>query len=230
MLARLQQNLEAIRDRIAAAARRVGRQPSEITLVAVTKYVNEQVAQLLIEAGCRDLGESRPQELWKKADALASAGVRWHLIGHLQRNKLARTLPLVRLIHSLDRLSLAQEIQQLAPPVPARVLLEVNVSGDRTKHGVRPDEAVDVVRQLANFRHLILSGFMTMGAREGDDVSARQNFADLRALRDRCRAAAISPDTCTELSMGMSGDFEIAIEEGATIVRVGSALFTGIEL
>ncbi|MGH6742811.1 MAG: alanine racemase, partial [Bradyrhizobium sp.] len=136
------ENLAGIRGRIEAAARRSGRDAGEVKLVAVTKYVDTEIARNLVEAGCRHLGEARPQELWRKAQALAGQPIDWHLIGHLQRNKVARTLPLVRLIHSCDSLRLIESIDSEAPKAgiaPAAILLEVNVSGDATKHGFRPE-------------------------------------------------------------------------------------------
>lgn len=228
-------NLRRVRERIAAAADAAGRAGDEITLVGVTKYVTADKARELATAGCLDLGESRPQELWNKADMLgelASASglsappIRWHLIGHLQRNKLRRTLSLVSLIHSVDSERLlaaidaewqahaAAQNQQL-PPI--RVLFEVNTSGEAAKHGLTPDEVEPLVATAAQFPHVEVCGLMTMAALAGGlDVAAR-NFAQLRTLADRLHLK--------ERSMGMSGDFEVAIREGATIVRVGSALW-----
>jgi pyridoxal phosphate enzyme (YggS family) len=225
-------NLRRVQERIAAAAESAGRDAREITLVGVTKYVSVREAAELAAAGCLDLGESRPQELWTKAGELASASgstlppIRWHLIGHLQRNKLRRTLPLVSLIHSVDgeRLlssidaewqSLTAEANTPAPPV--RVLLEVNTSGEAAKHGLAPQELEPVLTAAREFPRVEICGLMTMAALEGGlDVAAR-NFASLRELADRYQLK--------ERSMGMSGDFEVAIREGATLVRVGSALW-----
>jgi len=227
---RLIDNLQSVRGRIADAARRSGRSPDAVKLVAVTKYVGVEIARRLVEAGCRDLGEARPQALWQKAEALADEPIGWHLIGHLQRNKVARTLPLARLIHSGDSLRLIAAIEAEAAGaalVPVPLLIEVNVSGDASKHGFRPDELDALGEQLRQCRHVAVTGLMCMAGREGDLESARRDFEALRRLRDRLRSvwpAAIAVD---DLSMGMSGDFEVAIEEGATIVRVGSALFEG---
>ena len=225
-------NLRRVQERIAAAAESAGRDASEITLVGVTKYVSVQEAAELAAAGCLDLGESRPQELWNKAGELASASgrilpsVRWHLIGHLQRNKLRRTLPLVSLIHSVDSERLLAAIdaewQSLtaeanAPAPPVRVLLEVNTSGEAAKHGLAPQELEPVLAAAREFPRVEICGLMTMAALEGGlDVAAR-NFASLRELADRYQLK--------ERSMGMSGDFEVAIREGATLVRVGVALW-----
>lgn len=229
---RIAENVQRVRERIAAAAARSGRMAEQIRLVAVTKYVGAAEARALIEAGCRDLGESRPQELWRKAEELAGQQVRWHMIGHLQRNKLARTLPLASLIHSGDSLRLleaidAENLSRTAAPSP--VLLEVNVSGDATKHGFAPDELEGLAESLARLRGIDLRGLMAMAGREGSLDDARREFAQMRALRDRLRTAWGGRWQLDELSMGMSGDYEAAIEEGATLVRVGSALFEGLE-
>jgi pyridoxal phosphate enzyme (YggS family) len=228
---RIRDNLVQIRSRIAEAAQRSGRTAADIKLVAVTKYVDAELASLLVNAGCLDLGEARPQELWRKADALAGQQIDWHLIGHLQRNKLARTLPIVRLIHSGDSLRLIQAIvaEASAAGLPATpTLLEVNVSGDATKHGFRPDELPSLGEQLGRLDRVAVRGLMCMAGREGNLDDARRNFEQLRLLRDRLRSTWPSRLSLDELSMGMSGDFEVAIEVGATIVRIGSLLFEGV--
>ncbi len=229
---RIAENVQQVRERIAAAAARSGRMGEEIRLVAVTKYVGAAEARALVEAGCRDLGESRPQELWRKAEELAGQQVRWHMIGHLQRNKLARTLPLASLIHSGDSLRLLEAIDaenQSRAAAPSPVLLEVNVSGDATKHGFAPAELEGLAESLARLRGIDLRGLMAMAGREASLDDARREFAQMRALRDRLRTAWGGRWKLDELSMGMSGDYEAAIEEGATLVRVGSALFEGLE-
>ncbi len=231
-------NLYEVRQRIDDVTARAGRRADEVRLIAVTKYVGLPEVQALIAAGCRDLGESRPQELWEKAAALSqqaadaastASSIDWHLIGHLQRNKVRRTLPLVSWIHSADSLRLLEEIDAQSATLGCRpkVLLEVNVSGDATKHGLRAEEIEPLLPRLAGLAHIEILGLMCMAAREGDQEVARRNFADLRALRDRLRSAAPPGVRLNELSMGMSGDFEVAIEEGATMVRIGSALFEG---
>lgn len=220
--------LRGIRSRIAAAAERSGRTVDEITLVAVTKYVDVDVTRKLVAAGCRTLAEARPQELWHKAEALADEAIEWHLIGHLQRNKIARTLPRVRLVHSGDSLRLLKAIDaeaKRAVLAPIPVLIEVNISGDAAKHGFRPAELEPIGPELAGLSHLAIGGLMCMAGREGDLDAARRDFAKLRLLRDRLRAVWPENMRLDELSMGMSGDFEVAIEEGATIVRIGSMLF-----
>jgi pyridoxal phosphate enzyme (YggS family) len=229
------ENLERIRERIAAAAASGGRRADEIKLVGVTKYVGAQEAAELSAAGCVDLGESRPQELWHKAEAMQEASaspppVRWHLIGHLQRNKVRRTLPLVTLIHSVDSerlLAAIDEVQVDSEPsaAPVNVLLEVNTSGEAAKHGLSADDIEPLLAIAPRYARVAIRGLMTMAALEGGEHVAARNFALLRELRDRLNRVAPEGVTLDELSMGMSGDFEVAIREGATIVRIGSLLW-----
>jgi pyridoxal phosphate enzyme (YggS family) len=228
-------NLRRVQERIATAAESAGRNPSEITLVAATKYVGVDEARELVAAGCRDLGESRPQELWKKAEDLSSRpgsadAIRWHLIGHLQRNKIRRTLALVMLIHSVDSERLLAAINEVHAETvnaggPINVLLEVNTSGESAKHGLAPDDVKPLLAAAPDYPQVAIRGLMTMAALEGGlDVAAR-NFASLRELRDRLNSNSPDCVQLDELSMGMSADFEVAIREGATIVRIGSALW-----
>ena len=233
-------NLRRVQERIARAAEAAGRRASEVTLVGVTKYVGPAEAAALAAAGCPDLGESRPQELWRKHEALnhlhgepASAGgppIDWHLIGHLQRNKVARTLPLVKLIHSVDSPRLLAALNEARSsegdtPPPIAVLLEVNTSQETAKHGLAPDDVEALLATAPNYPHVAVCGLMTMAALEGGDAAAARSFATLRELRDRLQRNRPPNVQLQELSMGMSGDFEIAIQEGATIVRIGSALW-----
>ncbi|MGC3966315.1 MAG: YggS family pyridoxal phosphate-dependent enzyme [Pirellulales bacterium] len=216
-----------VRRRIAAAAVAASRNAEDVRLVAVTKYVDAATTQLLVEAGCRDLGESRPQQLWDKAATLADPNIRWHMIGHLQRNKVRRTVELLHLLHSGDSLRLLQEVDETCAkrPSPLPVLLEVNVSGDSSKHGLTPSEVEPLLDELAKLTHLDVRGLMCMAGLDGDAGEARRDFAALRTLRDRLRLAWEGRYTLDDLSMGMSGDFEVAVAEGSTMVRVGSALF-----
>jgi len=226
---RIRANVARVRERIAAAARRCGRAASEITLIAVTKYVGCEEIRAVLAAGCLDLGESRPQALWEKAPRLPGS-VQWHLIGHLQRNKVRRTLPMVTSIDSVDSIRLAGAIDALGTdlPRPAPVLLEVNTSGDAAKHGFSADALQELLPQLAGYDHLDVRGLMTIAARQGGLPAAKENFSQLRQLRDRLRAQCPPGMRLDVLSMGMSHDLEVAIEEGATQVRVGSALFEGV--
>lgn len=227
---RLRENLSHVRQRIAEAERRSGRPSGSVQLVAVTKYVGPDVIGVLVELGCRQIGESRPQDLWRKAEQLRDKQVQWHLVGHLQRNKIKRTIPLLSMLHSGDSLRLLEAVDaqaaSLGRSVP--VLLEVNISGEPAKHGFAPHEMRDVLPRLAELRHLDIRGLMTIAGLEGGLERARRDFRALRQLRDELSAVAPRSIQLAELSMGMSGDFEVAIEEGATIVRVGSALFEGL--
>jgi len=225
-------NLGRLRDRIDRAVQRSGRAEGAVQLVAVTKYVDERIARALLDAGCCDLGESRPQELWRKAAALAGTEVRWHQIGHLQRNKVRRTLPHVSLLHSADSMRLLDELNRVCGETNRTlpVLLEVNVSRDEAKHGLDPEQMRDVITHVSALPHLQVRGLMAMAGWGGDLLAAREDFSRLRRLRDELRSDLPPSVSLDELSMGMSGDFEIAIEEGATLVRVGSALFEGLSL
>lgn len=221
----LAERLAIVEERLRAACRRAGRERSEVTLVAVTKTVAAEVAALLPGLGVQDLGESRPQELWRKAAVVP--GVRWHLVGHLQRNKIERTLPLLSRIHSVDSLRLLDALEeacrQASRTLPA--LLEINASREASKHGFTPVEVPGLAPRLAELQHIRIEGLMTMAAYEEDAERTRPTFAALRVLRDQLAADLGRP--LPQLSMGMSNDFEIAIEEGATLVRLGTVLFEG---
>jgi pyridoxal phosphate enzyme (YggS family) len=229
VLRQLQVNIEAVRRRMAAACERGGRAVGDVTLVAVTKYVDAPTASLLLEFGVTELGESRPQELWRKARSLTQA--HWHLVGHLQRNKIAATLPLVTLIHSVDSERLLLALNETAGNQQrcVSILLEVNISGETAKQGFAPDQVPNILRGFPNrFPHIELRGLMTMAPATHDTESTRPVFRQLREYRDRWVCLFPEAGRLPELSMGMTQDFEIAIEEGATIVRVGSALFEGL--
>ncbi|MCH2115417.1 MAG: YggS family pyridoxal phosphate-dependent enzyme [Pirellulales bacterium] len=226
----LADNLNRVRERIARATENAGREMGSVQLVGVTKYVDTTVTSALLTAGCREVGESRPQQLWAKAAAPKLAGAHWHLIGHLQRNKVAATLPHVDLIHSVDSLRLLKAIDTSAQQQgkQARVLLEVNCSGDIEKHGMTENSLKALLPQLPEYKATEVCGLMTMAARGGSEQVATRNFATLRTLRDDVAAECPPEVKLTELSMGMSHDFEVAIHEGATIVRIGSLLVEGV--
>lgn len=227
---RIAENLAQIRGQIATAAQRSGRQASDVTLLAVTKYVSVDLTAQLVAAGCYDLGESRPQDLWSKAATLDDASIRWQLIGHLQRNKLRRTLPLVALLHSVDSARLLEAIASEAALASraADVLLEVNISQDSTKTGLPANELPALLERSGQLTNVRVRGLMGMASLEGGLDAARRDFVRLRELRDHLAPRCPPQVSLAELSMGMSGDFEVAIEEGATIVRIGSALFEGL--
>jgi pyridoxal phosphate enzyme (YggS family) len=223
------ENLRDVRRRIVDACTRTGRSPSDVKLVAVTKSATPKNIRELISLGELDLGESRPQQLLERAPLFGDT-VRWHLIGNLQRNKIRRTLPLVHQIHSVDSFRLLDGIDRIAAELKLhpRLLLEVNVSGEQAKHGFSPDELVAQAGALLSFENVDVLGLMTMAPLLDDAEPARPVFRGLRELRDRL-AEKLPGLSLTELSMGMSNDFEVAIEEGATIVRVGSDLFRTLD-
>jgi PLP dependent protein len=226
---RLQANYLQVLERIERSAARSGRIAQDITMIGVTKYVDASIAGWLVEFGCENLGESRPQVLWEKAEALSDLPIKWHLIGHLQRNKAKRTLPLVTAMHSLDSIRILEQVQldSLHRDTPLQLLLEMNVSGDPTKTGMMIPEAEELLTnwQSEPTKHpnLEMVGLMGMGSLEGGVEQARKDFEALRNQRDRWSKQFGMP--LKELSMGMSDDFEAAIEEGATMVRIGSVLF-----
>ena len=223
-------NYQNVLDRIAQACARAGRLPAEVTLVAVTKTAEPAWIESLVKLGARDLGESRPQQLVERA-AQVSGPVRWHLIGHLQRNKVRQVLPAAQWMHSIDSARLLERVDDVAGELRLRprLLLEVNVSGEGSKGGFAPDEIAAAWPTILARRHVKLEGLMTMAPLAEDADIARRVFRGLRELRDRLRN--VSPENVprNELSMGMSQDFEVAVEEGATLVRVGSLLFEGLE-
>lgn len=226
MRTQVESNLNRVESRIAAACVRAGRTRSDVTLIAVTKSVSADVAGILFDLGVRDFGESRPQSLWAKAADLPS-DIRWHQIGHLQRNKLDRTLPLVALTHSVDSLRLLDAIEEwsIRHDRISEVLLEFNLSREAEKTGFDPAATPAIVERLASLQSVRVSGLMTMAALADDPEQCRATFAELRHLRDRLKGFIDDRHPLQHLSMGMTQDFEVAITEGATLVRIGSALF-----
>jgi pyridoxal phosphate enzyme (YggS family) len=226
----LDRRLRQVEERLRAACQRAGRSRDAVTLVAVTKTVTPEIASLLPELGVLDLGENRPQELWRKGETLPK-NVRWHMIGHLQRNKIERTLPLVTMVHSVDSLRLLQALEEAAAArsTPLPVLLEVNASREASKSGFAPEQVHGLVEAITSLKNVQVVGLMTMAAPVEDVERCRPTFAALRNLRERLRQELGPAYPLPHLSMGMSDDFEIAVEEGATFVRVGSALFEGVE-
>ncbi len=204
---------------------RVGRDPESVTLVGVTKGRGLAIVREALSAGLRDLGENRVQEAVSKIDAVGP-GPRWHLIGHLQRNKARLAAGRFQVIHSIDGLRIAQAVDRAAGEAGRRipVLIEVNVAGETTKHGIAPGEAEDLIGRVCAMPHLDAIGLMTVAPLADDPEAVRPVFRELRELRDRLRAR-VAGAAFGELSMGMTDDFEVAIEEGATMVRIGRALF-----
>ena len=218
-------NLQQVKERIARAAYRAGRDPRDITLVAVTKTVSAEIARQVYACGTKELGENRVQELQKKYPLLPMDTV-WHMIGHLQTNKIKYIIDKTALIHSLDRMSLADEInrQALLLGKTVQVLVEVNISGEGSKFGIPICEAVEFVKCVNCLPGLTLRGLMTMAPYTDNPEEVRPVFRELKELSKRIskEATGINMDL---LSMGMTNDFEVAVEEGATIVRIGTAIF-----
>lgn len=241
---RLHDNVARVRAHIADACARVGRDPAEVRLVGVTKYVSAPVIRALLAAGVQDVGESRVQQLASRAleigepllDWTSAAGPaetprpRWHMIGHLQRNKVKALLPHARIVHSLDSDRLADTLETHAAALDATVdaFIEVNVAGEASKQGVPPDEVAALAMATGRHPHLRLRGLMTMAPLDPDPEAARPCFVRLRELLERLRGTGAVGAECVHLSMGMSQDYRVAVEEGATFVRVGSALFEGL--
>jgi PLP dependent protein len=215
--------LKAVRSRIADAARRSGRAPEDVTLVAISKTQPTDVIARAIDAGATDLGENRAQELKQKVAVLGDRP-RWHFVGHLQSNKVRSVVGSVVLVHSVDRFGLAEAIARRAAMLGLvqDLLIEVNVSGEASKHGVEPPRAVALAEEIAGLEAVRVVGLMTMAPFSDDPESSRLHFAALRELGSTLRSSL--PDA-VELSMGMTRDFEVAVEEGATLVRVGEAIF-----
>ena len=243
--ARLRANIAQVRQDIAAACERVGRAPASVRLVAVTKYVSPQVLREVVASGIADLGESRAQQLATRArdygpsqldwpgehDAQAAPALpRWHMIGHVQRNKVKMLLTHTRIIHSLDSPRLAAELSKEAEALaaPVDVLIEVNVAGEASKSGLPPEAVAPLLAVCAPLSAVRVRGLMTMAPYDPDPEAARPHFARLRELLEHLRTTAGADLLGPHLSMGMSQDYTVAIEEGATFVRVGSALFTGL--
>lgn len=234
MLSLLRSNLAAVRARIERACRASGRRPEDVRLLPVTKYVGADVAAALVELGELELGESRVQELGRKAAELAGRGlaVRWHLIGPLQRNKVRAAVRAADVFHSVDRGSLIDALERAAGEEGRRpeVLLEVDFTGDPGRAGLAPSEVAAAVERAAAAPHLRLAGLMTLAPRASaeDPEAARGAFRGLARLATDLPARAFAGGRA-RLSMGMSHDLEVAVEEGADLVRVGSALFEGLE-
>jgi len=215
---------EALPERLAQVRAELARlAPQPVTIVAVTKGFGPDAIRAAMDAGLADIGENRVQEAVQKQDALKElAGVRWHLIGHLQRNKARVVAGRFDLVHSLDSLELARELDRRST-TPQRVLLQVNVAGEAQKSGCAPEQAPTLARQVAELEHLRLEGLMTLAPLTDDEDVQRRTFRDLRVLRDRIKEE--EGVWLPTLSMGMSGDYAPAVLEGATVIRLGTALF-----
>lgn len=244
MKRKLQENLNRIHERIARACERYDRKPSSVRLVAVTKHASLEMVRALIDLGVLDLGESRVQDLSQRAAMLRESFarrshestpldcVRWHLVGHLQRNKVKTVLPWVDTIHSVDSLRLAEDIDTAAGKIERRIpiLLEVNAADDPNKYGVAVAATTHLAEQLATLENIEVRGLMAMAPLTDDQTVIRHTFERMRELFDEIVDERTMGPAFKQLSLGMSRDFEHAIEFGATFVRIGTALFDGIEL
>ncbi|MCQ4086099.1 YggS family pyridoxal phosphate-dependent enzyme [Saccharibacillus sp. JS10] len=221
----LEQRIAQVNQSVAETCARVGRSPEEVNIVAVTKYVSVEKTSNVLDSGIVHLGENRWQTAKPKWEALGSRGI-WHFIGQLQSNKVKEVVGKFAYIHSLDRLSLAKELerQASATDIHIKAFVQVNVSGEESKSGMEPENVFDFIGQMKQFPHIEVIGLMTMAPLDSDAESARPVFRQLRELRDELNAKGAQEQPIQHLSMGMSGDFEVAIEEGATWIRLGSIL------
>ena len=219
-------NWQAVRTRVAAAARRAGRDPQAVRIIAVAKTKPVEMIEQAVAAGATDIGENYVQEAAEKIPRVV-APVTWHLIGHLQRNKAAHAVELFDVIHTLDSVALGETLARhaLRRAQHVRVLIEVNIGGEATKRGVAPADVAGLLAKLAHQQWLVIDGLMTIPPPGVSAECARPYFRALRELRDRLRNDAPANAPLRELSMGMTDDFEVAIEEGATMVRIGRAIF-----
>lgn len=216
------ENLASIEEKIRQSCQKSGRNREDITIVAVTKYVSTERALEAVEAGIVNLGENRDEGLLNKYSALNDKAV-WHFIGSLQSRKVKNIIDKIEYIHSLDRFSLAEEIQKRADR-PIKCLVQVNVSGEDSKHGIEPAKVLPFINSLKDFDKVIVAGLMTMAPFTEDDAVLRSCFRQLKELQTEIQNASLDNAPCTELSMGMSNDYQIAVEEGATMIRIGTAL------
>jgi len=227
MASTIADRLAGIRARIAAAARSAGRDPSSIRLVAVSKTFSIEAVREAYAAGQREFGENRVQEALQKIASSADLGISWHLLGHLQTNKVKKAAPAFSTIHSVDSVELLQKIDAAAADEgrTPELLIQVDLAGEATKFGVPPSDVPQLFDAAARCRAARVTGLMTLPPVPESPEDARPWFRRLRELRDEWRAAGVAPSMLAELSIGMSGDFEVAIEEGSTMVRIGTAIF-----
>lgn len=218
-------NIAAVRERILSAAAKAGRNLDDIKLIAVSKTRPAEDVLTAAQAGVSDFGENRPQELAQKYDALPDAG--WHLIGQLQRNKVKYIIDKACMIHSVDSIKLAEEIEKRAAAIDKvqDILIQVNVSGEESKSGINPSETAEICRSISKLEHIRICGLMTISVKGASYQENIEIFARLKALAEETDALGISGVSMKELSMGMSADYEAAIAAGATMVRVGSGIF-----
>lgn len=223
----IKENLYEINKRIKASAEKAGRNYNDIKLIAVTKTVDTDRVEEAIEAGIESAGENKPQELSRKYEILGDA-VKWHQIGTLQKNKVKYIIDKACMIHSVESISLAEEINKRAQAKDIKMdcLVQVNISGEESKHGVSPEEAMSIIKYISeNCQYVKIKGLMTMAPFDASEEEIRRVFRGLKELSEKIDNENIENVEMKELSMGMTNDFEIAIEEGATMVRIGTAIF-----
>ena len=222
----IRENVQFARNKIAEACRRSGRKSEEIELVAITKTVDVELINEAIEAGIRVVGENRVQEAWRKFQEVGEK-VHWHMVGHLQTNKVKRVLQFADMIHSVDSVYLAREIQTQAKKLERtiEILIQVNTSGEESKFGLEPEATIGAIEEVSTLPNLKIEGLMTIGAFLPNPEDVRPCFKLLHDLKDRVNERGITSVEIGTLSMGMTNDYEIAIEEGSTMVRVGTAIF-----
>lgn len=224
MSSNIADNIAIINEKIAKAAKKSGRDPKEITLLAVTKTVELTRIRKAISAGVRLFGENYLQEAKEKVEKIRRSSVIWHFIGHLQKNKVKHSIELFDMIQTVDSFELAKEINKKANH-PIDILIEVNIAGEKTKTGIKKDRVIDLARKISGLDNLSLKGLMTIPPFFDNPQFSRPYFVTLRRLAERVNKERISGVTINTISMGMSNDFEVAIEEGATLVRIGTAIF-----
>lgn len=221
----LEERIQQVNQKIEDACKRSNRPFEDVNVIAVTKYVSLQTTGAVLDRGLEHIGENRWQDAQAKWEAFGQKGT-WHFIGHLQTNKVKDVIGKFAYIHSLDRLSLAKELDKKAASLGIQVntFMQVNISGEESKYGLQPEQASSFLKDIQSFNNLKVIGLMTMAPHEEDPELTRPVFRGLRELRDDLNGQAFTAEPITELSMGMSNDFEVAIEEGATWVRLGSIL------
>lgn len=223
------ENINHIRENISSACLKVGRSVSEVKLIAVSKTKPVELIKNAYDCGIVDFGENRPQEAKEKYEQLSSLNINWHLIGQVQTNKVKYITRFCYLLHSLDRIELADALQKRLEFENKEMdcLVQVNTSGEDTKSGMIPEKTIEFVKQLQNYQRLKIKGLMTIAENTDDEMRVRDNFKMLKNIFEKLRSEKFYNSEMKELSMGMSSDYEIAIEEGATMIRVGSSIFGG---
>jgi PLP dependent protein len=223
------ENIAEVRDRVRSVCDRLGRDVDSVQLVAVSKTFGHEVVEEALNSGIKDFGENYVQELEAKRHQLSGRPVRWHFIGHLQSNKVKYIAPYVELVHSVDNLRLAQEIEKRASNIGKvqDVLIEVHTTDEATKYGADPADVVGLAKEISQLDHIRLRGLMTMGPFSEDPNDSRPSFRMVMDLKGRIEKEGLDRVRMDLLSMGMTHDYEVAIEEGSTMIRIGTAIFGG---